>query len=563
MELSESQTFARGSQAPRQRSNRSRAEVVETLALLDDGKEQGTSARAVLRQTDVPRSTALHWDKLRHQKHEDVLPGSLRQVFDTPDGLGFLHCLVVAILFVIRMRAGGGIREVCEVLELSGLSEVVASSYGTMWNKDVEMERELAQYERHQRAELSAQMTARAISLCQDETFHPEPCLVAIEPVSNYIVVEQYEEKRDAATWMGALSGALSGIPVTVQQVTSDQAKALIKEAEQLGVPHSPDLFHPQNDLVRATSRPLSARMRNAEEVYASAAGHKAKLLRKREFGERLEQAEYEEQEKKKAYELARKDREAVSKAIRDISAIYHPYELEEGRIQSPEEVELRLQHAFDIIVEVATRVGLSQRSHKRIEKARRVVDEMVKTIRFVHTYTTMRIAELKLTDEQRSWVLQDLIPGLYLTRVAGKAPSAEARRNCMDVANTRLAPLCAPEHPLRQQLDTQQLEQIDTAAQDCADIFQRSSSCVEGRNGLLSLFHHGVHKLSPSKLSAMTVVHNFHITRPDGSTAAERFYGCRHDTPFLWLLEHMQWPAYPAKSRKRRVAENVFRLAG
>jgi hypothetical protein len=53
----------------------------------------------------------------------------------------------------------------------------------------------------------------------------------------------------------------------------------------------------------------------------------------------------------------------------------------------------------------------------------------------------------------------------------------------------------------------------------ECADLFQRSSSAVEGRNGQLSLHHHGRHRLSDRKLAALTAVHNFHIRRADGTT--------------------------------------------
>ena len=61
---------------------------------------------------------------------------------------------------------------------------------------------------------------------------------------------------------------------------------------------------------------------------------------------------------------------------------------------------------------------------------------------------------------------------------------------------------------------------------QDCADLLQRSSSCVEGRNGQLSLRHHSLHRITPARLQALTAVHNYFIHRPDGMTAAERFFG-------------------------------------
>jgi hypothetical protein len=65
-----------------------------------------------------------------------------------------------------------------------------------------------------------------------------------------------------------------------------------------------------------------------------------------------------------------------------------------------------------------------------------------------------------------------------------------------------------------------------ETVARECADLFQRSSSPVEGRNGHLDLFHHGHHRLMTRKLKALTATHNYLKQRPDGTTAAERFFG-------------------------------------
>jgi hypothetical protein len=60
---------------------------------------------------------------------------------------------------------------------------------------------------------LSASMPPRAITLCEDETFHPQICLVAIEPVSNFILVEQYQPKRDTKTWQECTSAKLAVLP--------------------------------------------------------------------------------------------------------------------------------------------------------------------------------------------------------------------------------------------------------------------------------------------------------------------------------------------------------------
>jgi len=40
---------------------------------------------------------------------------------------------------------------------------------------------------------LGQQMPESNITLCEDETFHPPICLVAIEPVSNFLILEAYD----------------------------------------------------------------------------------------------------------------------------------------------------------------------------------------------------------------------------------------------------------------------------------------------------------------------------------------------------------------------------------
>ena len=91
----------------------------------------------------------------------------------------------------------------------------------------------------------------------------------------------------------------------------------------------------------------------------------------------------------------------------------------------------------------------------------------------------------------------------------------------------------------------------LEQKAQACADLFQRSSSCVEGRNGHLSLKHHALHQLSSRKLQALTVLHNYSARRADGTTAAERFYGTAPRDLFAWLLDRLSVPARPRARRR------------
>ncbi|MFM7573452.1 MAG: DUF6399 domain-containing protein [Snowella sp.] len=56
---------------------------------------------------------------------------------------------------------------------------------------------------------------------------------------------------------------------------------------------------------------------------------------------------------------------------------------------------------------------------------------------------------------------------------------------------------------------------------------FQRISSAVEGHNGYLSGLHHAGREFTQQTLRVLTIIHNFGIRRDDGTTAAQRLFGC------------------------------------
>ena len=228
---------------------------------------------------------------------------------------------------------------------------------------------------------------------------------------------------------------------------------------------------------------------------------------------------------------------------------------------QSAKQLRVLLEARFAVIDSIADRAGLTERCRKKIDKARRVVDAMVDTVAFVHTEIAVRIAGLEISPAERTEVARRLVPGLYLERVAGRAKQAEERHVLRDTAERLLVPLRAAGHPLRR-LAPETAEQVEDVARLCADLFQRSSSCVEGRNGQLALFHHGLHCLTEDKLAALTVVHNFHIRRTDGTTAAQRFFGAGHDDLFGRLVDRMPQLARPARGRSRRPYQPVSKAA-
>jgi hypothetical protein len=528
---------------------------------------QGTSQREFAQQHDIPRTTIQYW--LSRKRGLDASP-ALVDFFESPEGLAFLHRLVIALQFVMCFLCGCGVRPVAKVLELAGLGVFVANSFGSRQKLGAAMEEELRSYARQERERLAPQMAAKRITLCEDETFHPETCLVAIEPVSNFILLEAYAEGRDAATWTAALKASLRELPVEVVQSTSDEGKGLLAHVRQgLGAHHSPDLFHVQQELSRATSIALAGRVKQSEETLdkavaateAECAAQQARAETKPgpgrppNFEGRVAEARETQQQAEQELEAARQRQERARQAIRGIGRAYHPVDLDTGALRTTEQVTTDLERCFTDIAEVATEASLPERCDKGIRKAYRVVPEMTCTMSFFHSEVEAQLESLDLTPEQARAVYQCLIPAAYLENAARKAKQAEDRGPLRELATK----LRSDSEPGLADLDRGSQITVKRVAQECADLFQRSSSCVEGRNGHLSLLHHSLHRLRASRLEALTAVHNFFIQRPDGTTAADRFFGAKPADLFEWLLDHLDMPARPARKRPSQPAPTVL----
>jgi hypothetical protein len=388
--------------------------------------------------------------------------------------------------------------------------------------------------------------------------------LVAIEPVSNFLLLEQYSPQRDAETWSQALDQRLTSWSVTVCQVTSDEAKALIAHAEQyLGAHHSPDLFHVQHDTVKATSLMLAGQTRRAHQAAADA--RQLAAQRQQELAACQEQcpesshvAELQQQADQAATEAShvqerltacQSRQQQACEARQGISRDYHPVDMEIGEVVIADEVQRRLDARFDCLEQIAEEAELSSRAKGKLAKARRVLPAMVGTIVFFWATVAQRLAGWQLPLATAAWLREQLIPGIYLQLSAGKGPTAAERHRRSELAEKILARARSPDG-VWGTLSEEEHKDLEAKARDCVALFQRSSSCVEGRNGQLSLRHHGLHRLTPRKLGALRVLHNYVIGRPDKTTAAERFFGQRPQPLLPWLLSRLPLPALPRQRR-------------
>ena len=324
---------------------------------------------------------------------------------------------------------------------------------------------------------------------------------------------------------------------------------------------HSPDLFHVQHELVKAVSGPLATKERAAHKAVHEATEQLERLHSDlQSTGEEpekhpagrapkepiiLEQAEQALDAARREHKRLAEQREQVQASIRSIGHDYHFVDLERGVRRNGQLIALDIQGHIEQIRTVAHQEGLSPSCLERIDKAERVVPKMQGTIEFVSGYVAQQVAQLDVTPPVSFALHAKLIPSYYLDRVAGTR-SVRDGEPLRELAERLRAPLFAPGGVLSA-LSPGAQDHLHDEARRLAAVFQRSSSNVEGRNGYLSLRSHQLRGLDlPRKRQCFTAMHNFFLTWPDGTTAAERFFGQKPRSMFAAILELVELAPAP-----------------
>jgi Family of unknown function (DUF6399) len=528
-------------------------------------RTQGISERQAAKELNVPRTTLQAW-RLWHDTL-DICP-HVAEFFQSGPGLAFLHRIVIAFHLVCVEVGACGIRLVCLFLNLTGLNRFVAASYGAQQQVNLHVEHAMVTYHHDETVRLAQDMPQKDLTVTQDETFTGGLCLITMDPESNFIILEQLAQTRDQTSWNEWMEPALAQFNCRVIQSTSDEAPGLLAYVEHyLEAHHSPDLFHVPHELVKAVSAPLATKERAAHkavthareqlerlQTHPQSAGDEPEKPRPERAPKEpmsLEHAEQALEAASREHERLAEQREQVKASIRGIGHDYHFVDLERGVRRNGQLIASDIHGHIEQIRTIAQHEGLSQSSLERIEKAERVVPKMQATIEFVSRYVSQQVAQLDLTPPVSFAMHAKLLPSYYLDRVA-QTRSVSDGEPLRELAERLRAPLFDPGGVLSA-LSLESQDQLHGEAKRLAGVFQRSSSNVEGRNGYLSLRSHQLRGLDlPRKRECFTAIHNFFLTRPDGTTAAERFFGQKPRSMFAAILESVELAPAPLSPPRR-----------
>ena len=173
--------------------NQSRTLTAEVFHAALNLAADGVPVSRIAEELDVPRSTLR--DRLTALA-ECPLPAVLKVALASPDGEAFLKRLAIIMHVELRNTCSCGLRVIENILRLTGLSALIGASVGCQWTFGQLIDEEILAYGEAQTDRMKPALEAREITLACDENFHEGPCLVAMEPASNFIVVEELSDSR-------------------------------------------------------------------------------------------------------------------------------------------------------------------------------------------------------------------------------------------------------------------------------------------------------------------------------------------------------------------------------
>jgi hypothetical protein len=495
--------------------------------------ECGATEAACARALAIPTSTLN--DRLKPLVSAAISPQEFA-FFNSESGRNFVNRLIFGMIFCLVMPKSSSIQSLSDAMSFCGLGRFASLSYGSLCERKKAIEDDFLFCTKEEKTRMLKKASTLYITLCMDETWFKSMYLVAVDAVSGFILLEKRSESRTEQSWAEELQRENPDLKVVIIQAVSDEAAALIRFAKERTMGnHSPDLFHILHEISKGLALPLYHELRASEiEVAGLRKEHLAvedfihnnlshlndddtkELITKcDEFFSDLDEAIVDRDNAINACDEFRA-------CLNDFSYAYHPVDLTTGSIRSTASVMAEIYAIYGRLEDCAKPYN-SKKMLAHIEKARRVCNPMEKTLEFVLKYVKCVIQSEGFCDHISRQIGMRLVPAAYLERVAGQTKDRERSRKLLELSLS-IREKAMSSHALSN-LPKAELDRIVPLAKVLSGVFQRSSSCVEGRNGFLSLKFHNSRGLSDRQIEVFTNLANFVSHRSDGTTAAERFF--------------------------------------
>lgn len=480
-------------------------------------------------------------------KKRDLYPES--HLWETEEGTQWLRLLYFGSILFFGIHLGIGAEKLSFFFKFLRLDKRIATSPSKIKKIAVKLSELLALYQEEMQKKHKLNEPLKIVGGI-DETYFERMILVLMDLSSGYIFVEEESEDKSYETWLEKSKKVANNLGLEFKYFVSDRAKQLIQLATQgfkcLSIP---DLFHASHELVKQFGLSLKRKKADIEKKIAK---EKVQLTLLIELSQDIctqkaiiEELENQQIEINKAISTYRE-------ILYRISMTLHPFDIKD----SSKVTSISVQDSLHSILQEAETLKKEQdiKSKKdHIKKFERQIEGMASLIDTWWLWVNEYFQGDDTNEECKNWVKHYLLPFLYWQKQADRTKAPDLKEGYQYAADESLYRL--DNHPLSPIF--MQREDMISWAEWMVSNFQRASSAVEGRNGWLSQMHHNGRGLTPKRLKAQTVLHNYFLKRDDGTTAAERLFHEKFPDPLEWVIERMGDLPLPRMSKKASAVSN------
>ena len=512
--------------------------------LADHIKVSGKQSYQTIAEIFQTSKSSVH-RRLKKVKNRSDISGA--SFFESEEGQQWLLRLVVATIFIFGVIAGVGEERIALFFSMIYVSSFVGVSSSSVGKIENNIDNLILQYKDLYDSKIKNKASELEITPGADETYFDNLMLLVLMDLnSGFIFVEKPESKRNHKTWEKNSLPWLSEFKM-VRCFVSDKAKALLKLAkESCGVDWIADLFHMMNDVSGVMKFSFSRLKKSADKSMADV---------KKQIAKGVEVAK-----NKALHASLQAELQAISmgqgiyrRNHRRLSTSLHPFAILSSDKQSSTAVEEKMQFSLSEIKTIREKFEISDLG-KRLDRVERQIPEAAKQVDLWWGWVETSLDSIDITPELKDWLLYYLLPFIYWRSQLRKTRSKKIKRFYR--LSIRAAQKKLNAHPLTPLMcnGTKETEWMKWA-QQMTDMFLRTTSAVEGRNGWLSQIHFNGRGLSKKRLESQTAVHNYFLQRADGSTACERLTGEKPEDLFEFIMSNIGPLSEP---RKRKIKQKI-----
>ncbi|MGB3515808.1 MAG: DUF6399 domain-containing protein [Elainellaceae cyanobacterium] len=487
-------------------------------------KAQGRVALSVIAEATGLSRSSVH----RHQQSIDraeQYPES--RGWDSAVGYPWLVRLVIAVVYHFGIKQGVGAESLSAFFKAIHVDTHLGCSPTALRQLKHRVEAAIVDYGSTQ-AEGCQPTEGQGVWLGADETFFGLPTLVLMELASGFIFTEVETADRTYSTWKAQLPPGWESAGWTCHAFVSDEARALIKLATTgLGTVSVADLFHTLRNLGRPLARVLGQQLAQLKR-HEDRLLHRLSQAASDETQTAALQAEYEAVAEQ--HQRVIDDQQRYRQTRQTLTLSVHPFDLETGQWQLATDLSTRLSALLPTLNALAADYG-GAAAVAAVAAFEHQIPALAQGVHAWWQWVSQSLSAQTQDPEVQTWALTVLLPWLYWSQQADKTRTPHLKHRYQQAASDAFNHLMATALTFTLQ-EADHLRWMQWGRSMCAN-YQRTSSAVEGRNGYLAQRHHAARGFSAQALKVLTIIHNFDLKRPDGTTAAQRLFG--HPFPDLF----------------------------